>query len=138
TAPPRPRSAPTPESGDGAALLPSNDRDPSPLTRCRGDRELVRQPLGARQPEPESTSRGIAIPHREGDIGNARTRIGERQPKAPPARLIDMLDDGVPAPAVLDHVARQFAGGRHDLRLIDEAEAKLDRVPPDELPHGED
>src|SRR5688500_14051174 len=100
-------------------LLPTRDRDPSALTGRRLDVELVRQLACAVETEAEAGAARITVTQRELDIGDAGALVLERQTQSGPlGAVVEALDAHLAAAAVDHGVARQFAGGGHDLGLL--------------------
>src|SRR5687767_7861859 len=117
---------------------PSANNDPRAFADFGFDVEVAGQPSGAGESEPEAGTCRVAVLHRELDVRDTGTGILKRQAQAAPRRFLDALDDHGAAPAVLKRVSRQLAGGRDDLRLIDEVEAELDGALAHELTYDDD
>src|SRR5918993_6090465 len=114
---------------------PTDDRDAGAFPRLGVNLELAGQAPRAAETEAEAAAGGVAIAHGELDIGDAGAFVLERQPQTAPPVIVDPIDGHGPAPAVLDGVARQLAGGGDDLGLIDQVETELDGALPDRLPY---
>src|SRR5262249_25761104 len=104
----------------------------------RRDRELVGQPLGAGQAETEPAAGGVAILHGQCYVCNSRAFAFEGETHAAPHAVDDDFDRRAPAAAMVDGVAGELARRRHQLGLIHEAEAALDRALTHGLTHDDD
>src|SRR5690349_25161326 len=102
-------------------LSPTRQCDDGAATRRRLDIELVAEPLGAAEPQSEAVPRGKAVAQRLGDVGDARPLVGEDQPQAAPDAGAQAVETQIAAAAIVDRIARDLAGGGHDLGLVDEA-----------------
>src|SRR5258708_5609527 len=117
-----------------STLLPTGDRHGRAFARRRADREIVAQPLGAAQPEPETAAGRIALFHRLLDIGDPGALVGEGQPQPLAAAILHPVQGHGAAAAILPRVARELTGGGHDLGQVDQAEAALRRPVAHHLP----
>src|SRR5207302_5775394 len=104
----------------------------------RLDREFVRQPLRAAEPQAESAAGRETIGHRGRDIANTRPVVGEGELHATARSLAHDLDAQGAAAAVIDRVAGDLARRRDELGLVDDAEPGLDRPRPYRLAHPHD
>src|SRR5581483_1034030 len=104
----------------------------------RPDLEVVRQPPGTAEAEAEAVARRVAVAERDLDVRNARAAVFEHEPEAASAIVVQRLEADRPAAPVEDGVPRQLARRGHELRLVDEAEARRDRPLADDLADGDD
>src|SRR3989449_8250269 len=104
-----------------ACLSPASDGNTRPLSWSRDDLELVRQPLGAAQPQPQAAAAGVGVLERERQVLDAGPLVLEGEPKTEAPAVGDGLQAHRAAAAVIDRVARQLTGRRHHLRLIYQA-----------------
>ena len=101
------------------------------LAGRRVDVELVDEPLGAAEAEPEPVAGRVAVGAAPARCPDPRPLVLEQQPRRPTRALAPGGRRHPPAAAVIDRVARELAGGGDELRLVDEAEARARR---DQLP----
>ena len=101
--------------------FPARDGDARAVAGLRLDLEFVRQALGAAQAEAQAAAGGVAVLHRQLDVGDARARVEEHQlqPLARAVRHGSMQRD-LAAAAVVERVARELARGGDDLGLVDQ------------------
>ncbi len=64
--------------------------------------------------------------------------VGEGEPHAFAHAVVEHFDGDFAAAAVLERVARELAGGGHELGLVDEREALRDGALARELAHAHD
>src|SRR5262249_1969931 len=76
--------------------------------------------------KPHAVARRVAIPHRKLDIRNPGATVFERQPDPGSGSVLDEFDLRRPAPAVIERVAGEFAGGRDELGLVRQSESERD------------
>jgi hypothetical protein len=119
-------------------LESSCDGDAGSRAHCRVDREVVHQPLRAREAHAEAFARRPAIGHRQIHVGNSGTLVGEQQLEPAPSFTIHDFPMHGPAATVNDRVTRQFARGRHHLGLVDERELEILRELAHLLARGHD
>src|SRR5215813_9972073 len=118
--------------------FPSRDHHARPFAHARRDFKLIREPFSAAQAQPQSATRSVTVFQRQFDIRNARSLVFKSQPQ-PPARLtVEGLEPDGPAAAVVESVAREFAGRGHDLGLVYETETLGHRPLASSLPHAYD
>src|ERR1700761_4683489 len=99
--------------------FPTCDTDFGAFAGFRDDRKFVAEPLGAAEAEPHALAGGEAVLERLFDIGNAGAPVPEGEAHAAAAALFDESGCHFAAAAVIQRVARQFAGGGDDLGLVD-------------------
>src|ERR1700733_2998907 len=109
------------------ALLPTRDGNAGALALCRHNGELVAQPPRTAQAEAHPLAGGVAVLQRQLDVRDAGSVVLEHDPDAAPCAILHDVHGGLAALAVVERVARQFAGRGDDLGLIDQSETRLDR-----------
>src|SRR5205085_7932720 len=102
------------------------------------DVEFVRQPARAAEAEAHAGAAGESVAQRLLHIRDARTLIFEYETQTFAAAVFERVDGHDSAAAVIDHVPRELARRGHDLRLLDDAEAEIDRRFPDGVPDPHD
>src|SRR6476620_5404765 len=119
--------------------FPSGNDHTGPFTWVRGDLKFIDQSFGSAQSESQTPARGIAVFHGKLKVGDAGTFIFEHDLQTGSHSFGHGLDVGVSfAAAVVQNIARQFAGGRDKLGLIDESQSNVDGLRPDRLTHPHD
>src|SRR4051812_8113069 len=118
------------------ASAPAGNRNPRSFTRPGVDGELIRQAPRAAQAETESSAGGVAVLQGEIEIDDAGALVREREPPAFADATFQYLDEPFAAAAVLERVARQLAGRRDELGLVDERETLRDGAFARELAHA--
>src|SRR5207344_782736 len=106
-------------------LLPAHDAHPGALAGLGPDVELIRQALRAAEPEAEALATGVAVAEGACDVRDSGALVDELQAHAAPDAA-EHLEFDPSASAVIERVARQFAGRGDDLRLIDQTHRGLD------------
>src|SRR6478609_7081081 len=106
--------------------IPSCDDDASALSGPGCDGEIVCEPARAAQPESEPVAAGIAIFQGKVDVRDAGPLILERQPQSPLAIVGARFERQCAAAAIDQRVAGELARRRHQLRLVNQAEAEAD------------
>jgi hypothetical protein len=92
------------------------------LSRARIDGEFVDQALGAAQAEAQAAAGGVAVAQRLLEVGMPGPSSTKTRPTPARACRRPAVEVDVAAAAVLDGVARQLAGGRDQLGLVDQAQ----------------
>ena len=118
--------------------FPPGDRHARAFAGFRLDFELIRKPFGSAESEPEAAAGRKTVLQGAFDIGDPGTAIFEAGAQTAPAVALDNLDVGPSATAVDQSVARELAGGRDDLGLVNKGKAQLQRRFADVLPHAND
>src|SRR5262245_31948206 len=118
--------------------FPSSDRHACPFAYARKDFKFIREPFGATQAQPQPIARRVTVFQRQFDIRNTRPMVFKSEPQ-PPARLaINSLEPDSSASAMVERVARQFAGRRDDLGLVYQAKTLRRRPLTGDLPNAYD
>src|SRR5262249_51113534 len=103
--------------------LPLDDRDTCAFPWPGDDLKFANEPPGTAQAQAEPSPCSVAIAQRHLNVGDTRPVVLEGQPQPAPRPFCQRLQqEGAPA-AMYQRIPCQFAGGSHDLGLIDQAEA---------------
>src|SRR6185503_2279729 len=114
--------------------FPTRNRHARACAGLRPDVELVREFARTVEAEAEAVAGREAVAQRKLDVRDAGAVVFERQAQAGAlGAFLHTFDAHVAAAAVNHSVTRQLAGGRHDLGLLDQAEAAFHRPAPDDL-----
>src|SRR5438105_3501271 len=102
-------------------LLPSDYGDLGPFSHARNHFEFIHQPLGASEAESQTRTSSKTVPQSKLNIRDTRAFVLERQPNSK-ARSIQRRQLHRSSAAMQQRIARQFAGSRDHLGLINQGE----------------
>lgn len=96
------------------------------------------EPASAAEAHPEPGTGREAVPERLVDVGDPGTVVLKDQAQPDPVALVDHVEPALAAAAILERVPGELAGGRDELRLVDEAEPEQDRARANGLADADD